>query len=538
MPPGSPRPLRLGFFGLLPAVGLLCAALGEGVAARPEPGKGARADLLQAHLESEPATLDPILAIDTSGFVVQSLLFTPLVAFDRNLAPVAGLARSWSISRDSKTFLFELDPEASFDDGFPVTASDVRFTIARIRDPNVPAVARKSDFEDLQGVEVLTPRRVQVSFSRPYSERLLAFHLPVLPEHVFRRGERATREFGRRPVGNGAYRFVRWDPARAIVLERRRDRGGEAGIGRVTFRILPEPATWINAGLRGELDEVRVPHSAAVRLERNARRASRFRLIAVPRLAQSYVVWNCRHPFLREAAARRALGYAIPAANIVESLYRGRARLVSGPYPAGVVENAPDVPPLPYRPDRAAELLAQAGWRRDRGTIAKAGRRAAFDLMIPAGQNASRSIAEILRSEYAKLGVTMGIDALEWPALSARLESGEFDACLSETSFYPPNLDPYVAFHSSQTPPNGQNTGFYRNPAVDRILEAVRAEGNHEKRLALYREIHRLLAADQPNAFLFTVDATWAVHRDLAGVETSPLGLALFQPGLRAWRWK
>jgi peptide/nickel transport system substrate-binding protein len=132
----------------------------------------------------------------------------------------------------------------------------------------------------------------------------------------------------------------------------------------------------------------------------------------------------------------------------------------------------------------------------------------------------------------------MAVQALDWPALSARLVAGEFDACLSETVFYPPNLDPYVAFHSSQTPPNGQNTGFYRNPVVDRLIEAARAEGDRGKRLELYREIHRRLAEDQPNAFLFTVDTLWAVHRDLRGVETSPLGLSLFQPGRRAWRWK
>lgn len=519
-----------------PALAFLLAGA---LVALPSP-RSSRQDLLQAHLESEPATLDPILTTDTSGHVVGQLLFTPLVGLDRNLSPVPGLARSWTVSADSRTFSFELDPRATFDDGAPVTARDVRFTIERIRDPRVPAVARKSDFEDLERVEVVSERVVGMRFSRPYSERLLAFTLPVLPEHVFRRGEAAARGFGRRPVGNGPYRFVRWDAGRAIVLERRRDEAGaRAGIGRIVFRILPESATWLNAGLRGELDEFRIPQSVAERVERDQRMSSRFRILQVPRLAQTAIAWNCRHPFLRDAAARRALGMTIPSERISRALYRGRARLVSGPYPAGVVENAPDVPPLSYDPRRAAATLENGGWRRSRsGERAKEGRRASFDLLIPSGQNASLALAEILKSEYAKIGVRMGIQALDWPALSARLSAGEYDACLSETVFNPPNLDPYVAFHSSQVPPNGQNTGFYRNPAVDRLLEAARAEADRGKRLALYREIHRRLADDQPNAFLFTVDATWAVHRDLTGVETSPLGLWHFQPGARDWRWR
>ena len=503
------------------------------------PGRVPR-DVIQAHLESEPVTLDPTLATDTSASTVQSLLFTPLVTLDRNLSPVAGLARSWTVSTDSKTFTFELDPRATFDDGTPVTARDVRFTIERVRDPGVPAVARKSDFEDLESVETVSDQVVRVRFSRPYSERLLAFCLPILPERVFRRGATAAREYGRHPVGNGPYRFVRWDPGRAIILERRSDKvGANAGIARVVFRILPDPATWVNAARRGELDEFRIPQAVASRLERDPRVSSRFRILQVPRLAQSAITWNCRHPLLRDVAVRRALGSAIPSERIIRALYRGRARPVSGPYPAGVVENAPDVPPLAYDPRRAAALLQTAGWRQTRsGRLERGSERAAFDLLIPAGQNASRELAEILKSEYSKIGVDMGIQALDWPALSARLSAGDYDACLSEIVFNPPNLDPYVAFHSSQVPPNGQNTGFYRNPAVDRLLETARAEGDREKRLALYREIHRRLAADQPNAFLFTVDATWAVHRDLAGVETSPLGLWLFQPGVRAWRWR
>ena len=519
---------------------LVCLLAFAGALSASPPGGSRHPDLLQAHLDSEPRTLDPILTTDTSGHVVESLLFTPLVGFDRKLSPVAGLAQSWSTSLDSRSFSFQLDPRATFDDGTPVTARDVRFTIERIRDPSVPAVARKSDFEDLESVETVSDRAVRVRFSRPYSERLLAFDLPILPEHVFRGGQKAAREYGRRPVGNGPYRFVRWDPGRAIVVERRRDpAGARVGIPRVVFRILPDPSTWTNAGLRGELDEFRVPHSVAPRLERNPRFYSRFRTIQVPRLAQTAIAWNCRHSFLSEAAVRQALRLAIPSSQIVESLYRGRARLVSGPYPAGVVENAPDVPPPPYDPRQASALLERAGWRRDSsGRVSKAGRGGSFVLLIPAGQNTSLQIAEILESEYGKLGVKMAIQALDWPALSARLAAGEFDACLSETVFYPPNLDPYVAFHSSQTPPNGQNTGFYRNPVVDRLIEAARAEGDRGKRLELYREIHRRLADDQPNAFLFTVDTLWAVHRDLRGVETSPLGLSLFQPGRRAWRWK
>ncbi|MDQ5870857.1 MAG: ABC transporter substrate-binding protein [Acidobacteriota bacterium] len=516
---------------------LLVAAL---AGAAPEGSRAAGPGrTLQAHLDAEPATLDPVLTTDVSGFVVEDLLFTPLVGLDRELKAVPGLARSWRLTDDGRTFEFDLDPAATFDDGKTVTAADVRFTIERIRDPRVAALARKADFEDLEAVEVLSPSAVRVRFSRPYSERLLAFNLPILPAHVFARGSAAEKSFGRKPIGNGPFRFVRWDPARSIVVERRAGRAGRAaGVDRVIFRVLPDPATRLNAGIRGELDEFRVSPQLLDRFRTDRRLTSRFRLLPVHRLAQTSITWNCRHPSLSDRRTRRALGLAIPRRRIIDALFGGRAREVSGPYPAGVPENAPDVAPLPHSPQRAEELLSQAGYRRvGTGRLAKEGRPLAFELSIPSGHPISRQIAEVLQQEYSRLGVRMGIQPLDWPTLSARLDAGEFDAVLSETVFLPPNLDPYPAFHSSQVPPNGLNVGFYADPASDRLLEAARAAIEPNRRLRAYREVHRRLAEDQPQAFLFTLDSVWAIQRDLAGVETSPLGLSHFLPGRRAWKW-
>jgi peptide/nickel transport system substrate-binding protein len=495
---------------------------------------------LQAHLEAEPATLDPLLTTDVSGLVVEDLLFTPLVALDRNLAPSPGLARSWRASADGRTFEFELDRSATFDDGRPVTAADVRFTIERIRDLRVAAVARRADFEDLEAVEAPSVSSVRVRFSRPYSERLLAFNLPVVPAHVFLRGAAAAAAFGRKPVGNGPYRFVRWDPARTIVLERRPGPAGRtAGVERVIFRVLPDPATRVRAGVRGELDEFRVSPQFLDRFSTDRRLASRFRLLPVPRLAQTAITWNCRHRSLSDRRTRRALGLAIPRRRIIDALFDGRAREVSGPFPAGVVENDPGVVPPPHAPDRAGQFLAEAGYRRDRaGRLARDGRVLAFTLSIPSGHPVSRQIAEVVQQEFSRLGVRMGIEPLDWPSLAARLDAGEFDAVLSETVFLPPNLDPYPAFHSSQVPPKGQNVGFYADRETDRLLEAARGETDASRRLHAYRAVHRRLAAEQPQAFLFTLDSLWAINRDLDGVETSPLGLSHFLPGRRAWRWR
>ena len=145
-------------------------------------------------------------------------------------------------------------------------------------------------------------------------------------------------------------------------------------------------------------------------------------------------------------------------------------------------------------------------------------------------------MAEILREAYAKVGVELVVRSLDWAAYSQRFAAGEFDASMTANIFLPPNLDPYSNYHSSQTPPNGSNYGFYRNAQADRTMEAARREIDAGRRLELYRELHRLFVADPPADFLWDADQYWGVSKSLAGVEVSPLGLFHFLPGPLGWK--
>ena len=464
-------------------------------------------------------------------------MFRPLVGIDAQRRPAPALAVSWSVSADGRTYEFHLDPKAAWDDGAPVTSDDIRYTIERIRDPKVPAMTWRSGFEDLVAIETPDPTTVRFRFREPYAERLLVFNLPIVSAAAYKRAK-GPAETDRRPVGSGPYRFASWESNQRIRLVRRSGAApGEAGFSEMVFRVIPDGAVRFQAGSRGELDEFRISRDQKKAAEASPDFLARNRILKVPQLLQVLVIWNCKLPLLSDSRVRRALALAWPRQETAKRLFPPEgASLISGPYLPGVPEVAPDVPPPHPDIAESVRLLEEAGWKSVAGAPRRrGGKKASLELLFPAGQSIYLSLAEILRSSYEKIGVELTLRPLDWAAFSQRADSGECDAQLTGRIFLPPNLDPYPYFHSSQWPPRGANVGFYSNAEADRVMEAARRELDPAKRLELYRQVHRLLAADPPADFMWGLDQYWGIAKRVDGVQISPLGLFHFLPGPLGW---
>ncbi len=505
---------------------------------RREPAP-APAATLSRHLAGDPATLDPTISTEENALLVEALLFRPLLGIDADRKPSPGLARSWSVSSDGLIYELHLDPDASWDDGSPVTSDDVRFTIERIRDPKVPAMTWRSGFEDLVAIETPDAATVRLRFREPYSERLLVLNVPIVSAAAFAKAK-APVDTDRKPVGDGPYRFASWDANQKIRLVRRPDAvGAGAAFSEVVFRVIANGATRFQAGSRGDLDEFRISRDEKKAGEANPDFTGRFRILKVPQFMEALVIWNCKTPLLADARVRRALALSWPREEAAKRLYPpDGASLVSGPYPPGVAESDPAVLPPRENPVEAARLLEEAGWKASPGSKAfrrKGGKTASVELLYPKGQGIYDNLVEILRSAYEKVGVELVDRPLDWAAFSQRGDAGEFEAQLTGRLYLPPNIDPYPYFHSSQCPPKGANVGCYQNPEADRAMDAARKEVDPAKRLAAYREVNRLLAADPPADFLWGVDQFWAVSKRIDGVQVSPLGLFHFLPGPLGW---
>ncbi|HZI64971.1 MAG TPA: ABC transporter substrate-binding protein [Thermoanaerobaculia bacterium] len=504
----------------------------------PRSPSAAPKDTLYRHLGGDPATLDPTTTTEESGILVEAMIFRPLLGLDTERRPVSALARTWTVAPDGLTYQFGLDPYAEWEDGSPVTSDDVLFTIERIRDPKVPAFNLRDSFSDVAAIETPDASTIRVRFKFPNAQRLLAFNLPIVSRAAFARAA-TPADVDRRPTGSGPYRLEKWETNRSITLVRRDGApGASARFRRVVFRVVPDSTVRFRAGARGDLDEFRIGRDQRASAESSPEFLAKNRILKVPQPVTAYLLWNLRHPFLADPRVRRALAHSWHREETARRLYPpDGAALVSGPYLPNSAESDPAVPPTPYDPALAARLLDEAGWRVGPGGVrTRGGAKASLELLYPVEPTVYGALAEILRSAYAKVGVVLELKKLDWAAYSERADAGEFDSHLTARVFLPPNPDPYPHFHSSQFPPRGQNYGFYRNPAADRAMEAARSETDPEKRLALYREVHRLLADDPPADFLWGADQYWGISRRVEGVTVSSLGLFHFLPGPLGWK--
>jgi peptide/nickel transport system substrate-binding protein len=482
--------------------------------------------------------------VQTLNYVLQTLeeerqvlgyLYDPLIDFDQNLNPIAGTAARWEILEDGKVYVLHLDPRATFSDRTPVLASDVVFTLNKILDED--SVQFASWFEDLDRTKTVAvdATTVRVAFTKTRVGQLLSFNIGVLPEHVYGKGDfkRITRV-----VGNGPYVLKRRIRNRTIELARRDDYWREKPrIQTVVFRPIADDAVALRALQRGDIDVSYLSNDEWFKSKTQRAMTDEVQFLTVWMLSYNCVLWNLSDPLFTDVRVRRALAMALDRQTVIDQLYHGQARPVTGPFTPDSWAADPSVQPIDYNPQGAAALISSAGWRDSDGDgiLDRDRKKFSFALMIPAGSKSTADQAQVYQQSLRSIGIEMEIKALDSSAYFEQMTARNYQAAMTAW-VNEPDPDPYSLFHSSQQPPNGFNVVGYANAEADALMERGRAELDPVRRADIYHELHQILARDQPYLFMLQVGSKWAVNRRVQNVETAKgLGLFLWRPGPYAW---
>lgn len=494
-------------------------------------------------LPSDVNTLNPVLVNSRYEHWVASYLFTPLLQLDANLLPTTtgSLTDKYEISPDGKRYTFHLNPKATFSDGTPVRASDVLFTISKIADPKSESTQFAGQFELFDEANSHADdahNTVVVAFKDVLAPQLVSFTVVhPIPQHVYSQGDFKTG-YTATAVGAGPYKLVRRVPGKEIVLERRADFWGvRPHIQTILFKVISDDNTAWQAIKRGDVDETMISSDVWVRESRSPDLLKTMDFRRFYMLAYNYIPWNTRDPMLSDKRVRRALAMCVDMQSVINDIYHGTARAMNGPFTPDQWSYNPEVPVIRYDPDEAKRILNSLGWTDTNGDgiLDKNGKPFALEMVVGAGNNTSMLQAQLYQSWLKNVGVDLKITTLDPSAFFDRVLHGNY-----QTSYLAwdldPDPDPRALFHSSQFPPAGQNLVFYKNPTADALIDQGRHELDHSKRVAIYRQLHALLADDQPYTWTVQVSTKWAIAKRVKNVkESKGWGFYLWYPGELDW---
>ncbi|HXF95344.1 MAG TPA: peptide ABC transporter substrate-binding protein, partial [Gemmatimonadales bacterium] len=487
---------------------------------------------------SEPDILLPPMTDNTLARDISDQIFLKLADIGMSLNTVGDtdfqplLAQRWEWD-DPLTLVFHLDPRARWHDGTPVTAADVAFTFDAYTAPETGSPYR-TVLSRIRAVTARDSLTAVFRFRERYPEMFYdaVYHMRILPAHLLHvvpRNRWATAEFGRRPVGNGPYRFVDWRASEHIELVA--DSGfflGRPHIARLIWRVTADMPAAVNLLLAGEADAIEF--LITPELLRRVREAPHLATYPYPASTYTYLAFNFRaygdtsrpHPLFADRDVRRALFMATDRERLLQSVLGDLAKVPPAPIPQMWWLWQLDARPLPFDSAGAGRLLDRRGWRDTDGDGVrdKDGAKLSFRLAVPTTSAVRRRYAQLLQAQYRPHGVEVRIEELEPTVLQERAAAGQFDAALASWVTDPTPTSSFPQTWSSAGA-GGSNWSRYANPEFDRLVARAAAAPAPQNR-RLWEAVLRLLNDDAAGIWLYAINNIAAVHSRVADVRIRP----------------
>jgi peptide/nickel transport system substrate-binding protein len=442
-------------------------------------------DTLVMIIENSPTNLDPRIGLDAQSERIDELLFDDLCTRDERLNVRPGLAERWE-SPNPLTYIFHLHRGATFHDGRPLTSRDVKWTFDSLLQGKIRST-KAGTYRPVDYIDAPDDFTVVFHLKEPFATLLWNVSDGAIGIVPYGSGE----EISRPPMGSGPFRFVSAEPDKEVVIERNDGYWGEkAHLKRVRFAVIPDATTRALELRKGSADVAvtSLTGDMVLALERE----SNLEVLHAPGTVLAYLAFNTRDPILKDVRVRRAVAYAIDRAPMIHYLLRDFARPAYSLLPPESWAYNGDVPHYDYNPDRARQLLEQAGYPAVNGV------RLHLTMKTSTDEN-PRLIAAVVQQQLRDVGIALDIRTFEFATFFSDVTRGAYQ--LHSLRWVGGNEDPDIfeyVFHSAKFSPHGANRTYYANPRVDTLIDQARGELDQNARRQIYNEIQQILAEDLP----------------------------------------
>jgi len=484
-----------------------------------------------------PLYFDPIIAATNVDQDVSRLVFSGLTRFDRDGTIVADLASSYEVDPTGKIWTFTIRPDANWQDGAPVTADDVSYTVGLLQDQ-----AYAGPFADaFRGVTVtpLAPKIVRFTLPDAYAPFAGSTTVALLPAHLLSKvafADLARQPFNMQPIGTGPFRVSEVDTRQVTLVRsddfyRTKPARSRAYLDKVVLRFYRDESEALAALARGEVDATGglSPQDAS-----RARTLKAVDLFSLPTNDFTALFLNVRSSkaVFRDRAVRQAIATAIDRGKVLQAALDGRGAVADEFVPSTSWAFARDIPRYTFSAADAKALLDGAGWIdhdadgiRDKGGVA-------LKFSISTSDEPQRvAAAQRIAEDLGTVGMKVDVVTVPFAELVDRVaRQRDFDALLVGITVGN-DPDPYPFFHSSQVNDPGDDFSGYSTLATDRLLEQARRTVDQAKRRDLFAQVWTAIATDVPVVFLYYTDYLYAQSHTLQGFRVAPVN----DPPQRFW---
>lgn len=475
---------------------------------------------ISAGFIGNPHYLNPVLApANEVDRALVKILYPSLMRYSSEGKLLPYLAERFAIGEDGKVYDFFLKKKSLWDDGKPITAYDVAFTIKIIQDPNIRSPLSRV-WEGVK-VEAVSDTTVRFTLQEPYAFFLQNTTIEILPQHIWEKIDAENfplSEYNKKPVGGGPYSFASFtkndNTITSIDFKVNASFFGKPPyIQKFTARFYSQNEEAIRAYQQGEIDFLGVPFGSSSFV--NSKNASdRLTIFFLPRYFAIFLNEK-QNPALGKKSVREALLLAINRDEIISSLLNAQARKVYSPIPRVLDDYyTDDLPRYEFDREQAKELLSKAGFSDTKPLI----------LELTAVQNELLAeVAQMIKQNWEEIGIKVSLRMIELSQLRDQvLQKRNYEGFLfGQALALEP--DPFSLWHSSQSEYPGLNLASYKNPEVDKILEELRQNLDKGRQKELFKKFQTIVAKDLPALFLYSPYHLLLSRESIKGIISTPL---------------
>jgi peptide/nickel transport system substrate-binding protein len=476
---------------------------------------------INAVIQPEPPGLMLAQVQNGPTQMVSGNIYEGLLRYDKKLVPQPGLAESWTVSPDAKTYTFKLKQGVTWHDGKPFTSADVVFSVNMLKETSARA---RGNLVQVDSVETPDDYTVVFKLKQPFGPFLGIFEvgsLPMVPKHLYEGTDWKTNPNNNAPIGTGPFMFKEWKKGSYIRMVKNPNyhEKGLPHLDEVYWQVIPDAAARSVAYETGKVDVL--PGGSIENFD-------------VPRVSKlpntcmtgegweffSPMAWmwlNNRNPILANKKVRQAIMFATDREFARDVIWNGLGKVATGPSSSAIKFYTDDVPKYPYDPAKAKALLKEAGYKGEKIRM----------MPLPYGETWSRW-GEAVKQNLIDVG--MNIETIATDVPGSNQKNSEWDYDISFTYLYQYG-DPALGVgrnYVSSAIVKGQlfnNLEGYSNPEVDKLFADGAVADSDAKRKDIYEKVQKILVEDVPVAWQLELQFPTIMKCNVKNLITTGIGV-------------